>query len=142
MKQNTTTSVRAVIIKNGEVLTLRREFDDGDIIWTFPGGHIEESDKNEKESLKRECKEEVNLEVMVGRKIFEQNFKGKINDFYLCTIIAGVAGHGNGPEYTEPEIYRGTHEPEWLSIIDLNKYDLRPNELKNQIIKDYKSNNL
>ena len=133
MKQNIPTSVRAVIIKDDKVLTLCREFNDGDTIWTFPGGHIEKYDKDEKEALKRECLEEVDLQVEVGKKIFEQNFKGSINHFFFCSIIKGNTGHGNGPEYTHPETYHGSHDPEWLPLKDLDKYDLRPSELKDII---------
>lgn len=133
ISKNTPTSVRAVIIKDDKILVLRREFDDGDTIWTFPGGHIEKSDKDEEEALKRECIEEVNLEIEVGEMIFEQNFKGSINHFYICTIIRGEASYGNGPEYTQPETYRGSHHPEWLLLKSLDKYDLRPKTLKDII---------
>lgn len=133
MKQNIPDRVRAVIIQDDKIMAFRRDFDDGKTYWTFPGGHIEKFDKNEKEALKRECMEEVNLEVKVGNKIYEQDYKGAIIYFYMCTVIKGEAGYGNGPEYTHPEDYRGNFHPEWISIKDLNKYDLRPNELRDKI---------
>jgi len=138
MKSNMPISVRAVIIQDGKILVLRREFDNNDTIWTFPGGHVEKFDKDEKEALQRECEEEVNLEIKVGEKIFKQNFKGNINHFYLCSIVKGEAGYGNGPEYTQPEKYHGSHDPEWLLINDLDSYDLKPNELRDVIFKKYK----
>jgi len=128
-------SFRAVIIQDGKVLTLRREFDDQKTIWVFPGGHIDKSDDNEKEALKRECLEEVNLQIEVKDKIFEQNYKNTINHFFLCAVIEGNASYGNGPEYTKPELYHGSHDPEWLPIEDLGKYDLKPNKLRDRIIK-------
>ena len=138
MNHNILISVRAVIIKDKKVLALRREFDDEDTRWVFPGGHMESSDKNAEEALKRECMEEVNLTVEVDKRIFEQNFKGRINHFYLCTVLDGKAGYGNGPEYTHPEKYHGRYHPEWISIGDLNKYDLYPIELRDKIEKEFK----
>jgi len=132
-------SVRAVIINNGRVLTLRREFDDGVIIWTFPGGHLEESDQNEKEALARECLEEVNVEITIDELFFTQKFKGKTNKFYLCKILKGEVGKGHGPEYSEPHKYHGSHHPQWLEIKDLVDYDLRPKELRDKIMVLYKN---
>lgn len=134
MIQNKPDSVRAVIIKDGKILTLRRDFYNEPTIWTFPGGHIEKSDSNIQAALNRECKEEVNLEVKVGKMIYEQDHKGKINHFYLCEFQKGIAGEGNGPEYTNPENYHGTHTPQWLPINQLAEYDLRPNILRDKII--------
>ncbi len=134
MTQNEPDRVRAVIIKDGNILTLRRDFDDEPTRWVFPRGGVETTDKNAHEALKRECKEEVNLEIKVGKMVYEQNYKGRINHFYLCTIEKGNANAGDGPEYTNPENYHGTHTPEWLPIAQLSNYDLRPNDLRNKII--------
>lgn len=132
------TSVRAIIIKNNKVLTLKRELENV-VYWAFPGGHIEKTDKNEIEALKRECMEEVNITVNVGEKIFEQDFRGNMNYFYLCTFVKGEVSQGYGPEYTNPEKYEGTHIPEWIDIGHLNEYDLRPHELRDKILRKIKN---
>lgn len=134
-KTNNQIHVRAVIVKDEQVLSLRRDYDDSPTIWTFPGGHVEKYDKDEKQALKRECLEEINVEVEVGDLIFTQNFKGQMNHFYLCKIIKGETGYGLGPEYQHPENYHGSHHPQWLPNENLSKYDLRPVELRDKIIK-------
>lgn len=125
--------VRAVIIENDQVLTLERNKGD-DHFWCFPGGGVEDGE-SEKEALKRECLEEANVMVKVGKKIYHQNFEGYGINFYLCEIISGKVGKGNGPEYQKGVDYSGTHQPVWLPIKDLGGYDLRPNELRDKIIK-------
>lgn len=125
--------VRAVIIKNGKVLTLERE-ENGDHFWCFPGGGIEEGE-SEQEALVRECLEEANVMVKVGKKIYHQDFEGYGINFYLCKIVSGKVGKGNGPEYQKGTEHLGTHQPVWLPIKDSAKYDLRPNELRDKIIE-------
>lgn len=125
--------VRAVIIQNGRVLALERN-KGGDHFWCFPGGGAEE-EESEQEALERECLEEVNVKVKVGEKIYHQDFEGYGINFYLCRIVDGTVGRGNGPEYQEENDYLGTYQPIWLPIKDLKKYDLRPNKLRDKIIK-------
>lgn len=68
--------VRAVIIKNDEVLALERH-KDGDHFWCFPGGGVEEGE-SEQEALARECLEETNVRVKVGKKIFGVDYSEKM----------------------------------------------------------------
>lgn len=123
--------VRAVIIKDRRVLVLERHKDD-DHFWCFPGGGVEK-DESEQEALKRECLEEINVKIKVGRKIYHQDFKESPINFYLAEIVDGKVGKGNGPEYQENNNYIGTHQPVWLPIKDLQKYDLRPNTLRDML---------
>ena len=125
--------VRAVIIRDDELVALERHKDDSHF-WCFPGGGVEEGE-NEKEALIRECLEEINIQVKVGEKIWEQDFHGDIIKFYLCQIISGEVGKGNGPEYENNDT-GDIHEPVWLPMIDLRKYDLKPNDLRDKLIRN------
>jgi len=125
--------VRAVIIQNGKVLALERH-KSGEHFWCFPGGGIERNE-SAKEALIRECLEEANIEVRVGKKIYHQNYKEKENDFYLCEIVGGKVGRGNGPEYHNGGDRLNVYEPAWLPIKDLHKYDLRPSGLRDNLTK-------
>jgi ADP-ribose pyrophosphatase YjhB (NUDIX family) len=124
--------VRAVIIKDKRILTLER-YKGEEHFWTFPGGGVEDGE-TEIEALTRECMEEVSVKVEVGQKIYYQDFNGHDINFYLCTITDGKVAKGDGPEYQKGTGYIGTHQPAWLPIEDLQKYDLRPSELRDEII--------
>ena len=56
------TSAKAVIIKDGKILTIRKKDEFGEY-YVLPGGK-QKKYENIMEALKRECMEEVNLEVI------------------------------------------------------------------------------
>ena len=132
-----TSRVRAVIIQDGKVLTIKRVLSDC-IYWTFPGGGVEESDDDLKSALKRECLEEVGVNVAVKNVILKKEYKeGIIEYFYICKIINGKVSKGSGPEYDNKDLgYRGTHEPKWLPLKNLDKFSLKPEILRDLIIKN------
>lgn len=125
--------VRAVIIHNNNLVALERHKGDSHF-WCFPGGGVEEGE-TEKEALIRECLEEINIQVKVGEKIWEQDFHSEKISFYLCHVISGEVGKGNGPEY-ENNNGNDIHEPVLLPLKDLQKYDLKPNDLRDKIIRE------
>jgi len=132
--------VRAVIIKNDKVLTMKRtKFDD--IYWVMPGGGVEDKETNE-EALIREIKEELGIDIKIDKLILEMDSKKPeiINQkeyFYLCNIEGGKIGTGQGPEFSEDSKYIGTHNIEWLNIKDLLDFDLRPDDIKDLIYSEY-----
>jgi ADP-ribose pyrophosphatase YjhB (NUDIX family) len=126
--------VRAIIVKDGLLLTIKR-IKASEIYWVFPGGGVEDGESNE-EALIRECREELGVEVRVNELVSENSFMGKDETeqkeyFYKCDIIGGELGTSNGPEYQENSNYEGKFEIEWIKIGDLDNYDLRPGEIKN-----------
>jgi mutator protein MutT len=84
----------ALITKGGCILVAQREEkDDWGLHWEFPGGTLEE-DEGPQECIKRELREELGIEVEVG-KMLEGVFK-RYEGFnilllaYHCTITAGA----------------------------------------------------
>ena len=84
----------ALITKGGCILVAQREEkDDWGLHWEFPGGTLEE-DEGPRECIKRELREELGIEVEVG-KMLEGVFK-RYEGFnilllaYHCTITAGT----------------------------------------------------
>lgn len=84
----------AVIRRGREVLIAQRNADDTfGSFWEFPGGK-----KNPGESftdcVRREIKEELGIDISVGRKLMEirKNYNQKIIwlNFYLCSYVSGV----------------------------------------------------
>jgi len=132
--------VRAIIVEKGAVLTFKRVKLD-EIYWAFPGGGIEDGEEME-DALVRECKEELGVDVQVQELMFENTFVHKKYGeqkeyFYRCVIVGGELGTGDGPEFQENSNYEGTHELEWLDMNKLEKYDLRPEEVKKRLIENF-----
>ncbi len=88
--------VAAGIIRSDDKLLICKRPDDKSLEggkWEFPGGKAEDNETPE-QALKRELKEELDIEVEVG-KIYDARIK-KYGEtyilvmFYLCGIIKGV----------------------------------------------------
>lgn len=126
--------VRAVIIENGKLLTIKRTKSDL-VYWVIPGGGVEEGETREN-ALMRECREELGISVKIRDLILEIDSKkpetlGQKEYFYLVDIIDGVLGSGQGPEFKNNSGYSGQYDIEWVEITDLANIDLKP-----VIIKD------
>ena len=125
-----------MIIESGKVLTIKRT-KLGDIYWVMPGGGVEDGE-TDGQALVREIKEELGLDVKVGKIILEIDSKhpdlaGQKEYFYLCTILGGEMGSGRGPEFDKNTSYVGKFDIEWLDIKDLKNFDLKPGDIKDLI---------
>ena len=87
--------VVAAVIKDGDkyLLCQRNEDDDYGLLWEFPGGCIEEGE-NHPQAIKREIKEELDVDIEVGELISEFSDESpvlKIRIFlFSCSIKAGT----------------------------------------------------
>ena len=123
---NRRTRYQGAIIKDHHILLIKlRVFPTGKIVWTFPGGGIEPNE-TEEECVRREMKEETNLEVrVISTLLDEPPENGEPQTYlrsrtYLCECIGGEAKPGYDPEYS-PEIEAaGLH-----GIIETHWFDLR-----------------
>lgn len=131
--------VRAIIIKDGKVLLMHR-VKNGLEYWAFPGGAIDETDRTPEEALKRECLEELGVEVEVLDFFMETKSRaptalGEIEHFYNCKIISGIVGTGTGPEFSGRDIDKyGTYEVEWLLLNTIKDKNVWPIEVRDKII--------
>jgi ADP-ribose pyrophosphatase YjhB (NUDIX family) len=128
--------VRAVIIENGKVLLIKRTKSDI-IYWATPGGGVEGTETDE-QTLVRECKEELGVEVKVNDLLLKAVSQkpaifGQEERFYLCDITGGELGTGDGPEFTNPTAYAGQYDIEWRTVAELSELDLRPQEIKDLV---------
>ena len=111
LTMKTVNVVAAVIMKEGKVFATQRgygEFKDG---WEFPGGKVEAGESPE-EALRREIREELEVEVNVGDLIdtIEYDYQAFHLSMkcYACTIAGG------SPHLLEHEAAR------WLSADQLD----------------------
>ncbi len=112
--------VAAVIMKEGRVFATQRgygEFKDG---WEFPGGKVEVGESPE-EALRREIREELEVEVNVGDLIdtIEYDYPAFHLSMkcYACTIAGG------SPHLLEHEAAR------WLSADQLDSVSWLPADI-------------
>ncbi len=106
-------SVKAVIVKDDKILILRRskkeDFHTGK--WDLPGGHM---DKNEgvTEALKREIKDETNLEVEIGEILALREYPRGHKMFNKIKALRFIAYHKSGKVKLSEE-----HDKfEWLTF--------------------------
>jgi 8-oxo-dGTP diphosphatase len=107
----------AVIIKAGKVLIAKRaKGDSHGSKWEFPGGKAEKGESL-KACLKREIKEELDLDIKVGKK-FETTKSETIElTSFLCEIVSG-------------DIKLNVHEEyKWAAISGLAEYDFAPADI-------------
>ncbi len=127
--------VRGIIIQNELVLLIYR-VKHGRNYWVFPGGGVESGDAGPHEALKRECREELSLEVEVApAEALRVTWNGESNVFYCCRVLGGKLAYGDGPEFSRPE--SGTFVFAWVPIGQITNLDsLFPEQAKNYVAEN------
>ncbi|MBM3255968.1 MAG: NUDIX domain-containing protein [Candidatus Moranbacteria bacterium] len=124
--------VRAIIFADDRIILMRRE-KAGREYFVFPGGLVEEGESKE-EALRRECREELGIEIRAVRLIKKQDltlYADKQREyFYLCEKTGGVLGTGDGPEYQDEKGYWGAHEPAAVPREKIKDLKLLPKNVK------------
>ena len=122
--------VAAVIVKENKILIARRkEGKHLEFKWEYPGGKVE-NNENEKESLKRELKEELDISVSIDDYITESFYeydKAKIN--LKAYFVKNYSG----------SIKLTDHDKiNWIKIDELNNYEFAPADIpiNNYLIKN------
>ena len=107
--------VAAVILKDNKFFIAQRNRNKHmGLCWEFPGGKVEKNE-NFEQALKREIKEELNISILINKKIGVENYQdNKINvklHYYLCSHIDG-------------EFILNEHEDSaWVAKNEFNKYN-------------------
>lgn len=118
--------VAGVIYNKNKFLIAKRNFQKSQGgLWEFPGGKVELGETNE-DALKREIKEELNIEIEVGEYLTTHihNYSDKIIELicYKAKIITGEI------ELLEHEDYK------FITTKDFNKYKFA--EADEEILKE------
>jgi 8-oxo-dGTP diphosphatase len=115
---NTVIVTAALIIEQGKILvTQRKEDTSHGLLWEFPGGKVEEGEEP-KEGLRRELKEELDIEAEVGM-LFDAvlHFYPEFPIFllvYRCRIEKGSL---------KPI---GCHDIRWVTVKELETLAMPP----------------
>jgi len=132
--------VRAVIIKQKCILLIKRTKKDC-VYWVFPGGGVERHETC-KSALAREVKEELGLDVKVGKLLAKNQSQkpetiGQDEFFYETKIVGGILGNASGPEYQLGSGYEGKYEITWVPIKKIQEINLLPIDVRTLIYKIY-----
>lgn len=82
----------AIIVRDGRVLMVRRRVKEGELMWQFPAGGIEEGESPE-EAAVRETAEETGLEVkalrLLGQRVHPKT--GREMSYTAAEVVSGEA---------------------------------------------------
>lgn len=93
----TTTETRpgisaAIIVNEGRALMVRRRIGEGELLWQFPAGGIEDGETAEDAAV-RETLEETGLTVesvkLLGERVHPKT--GRLMSYTACTVVEGEA---------------------------------------------------
>lgn len=135
--------VSAVIIRNNKILLIKR-VKPGLVYFTFPGGGIEE-DENIEQTLKREVKEELTLDIKEWRLLFEleNQYEDAYNNMhkgnqheYFFTIIKynGIPKIGGSEKERMNE--QNQYHLEWMELSVIRELNnLYPQEAVKKLLE-------
>jgi len=125
---------RAIIINNGELVVMYREFE-GRKFYTFPGGGKEENETLQ-ECVKREVLEEMGLIVEPVKKVYTYIDIRSKQHFYVCECKDVKLTKPSGEEYLENR-NRGLYLPTLIEVSKIPNLPLMPPEVAIKLYKDY-----
>jgi len=128
-------SVRAIIIKDGQLLLMKRnKF--GQQFYSLVGGGVDEGEMPE-QALHREVAEESSLTIAKPRLVVVQQdpqFGEQL--IYLAEYVSGTPQlAATSAEAADTADGQNTYEPIWLAIDRLPSIKLLPNELQQLLVQ-------
>lgn len=119
----------AVVLLDGENVCLIERNREGRIYYLFPGGGVDPGETHEQAAV-REAKEELGLDVELGRVVADLTFKGARQKFFLARVVGGEFGTGTGEEMSSAaDSKRGSYMPLWIPLRAAVQRDSRPKDL-------------
>lgn len=134
---NYPTNKRAVgvIIKDNNILLIKR-IKNGRLYFIFPGGSVERGETIE-DTVIREMKEEVSLNVKPSKLLFQIKNRGREEYYFLIKEFSGTPAIG-GPE-KERMNEDNQYHPIWIPLTDLINLDnLHPEEARLKVYNLFK----
>ena len=132
INNQTTTVVGGLIYQNKKILICqRKEVGDHPLKWEFPGGKIKDFEENQ-EALRRELKEELNIDITEMRFFDEYLYEYKELSKKLKLVFYHIFQF-------EGEIQNLVHHQlKWIDISNLSDYDFLEGDYKiiNKLIQN------
>ena len=125
---------RGIVFVENKLLLLKRVRESREY-YVFPGGHVDEGE-TARDAAAREVLEETGVSTKPMRLLYKYSYEDKLQSFYYCSYNSGTARKTDAQEYTDETRNLGTYEPMLIDINELEKIDLRPNCVRDQLIKD------
>lgn len=106
--------VVGIMKNNHQILIVRRKLKEGDLMWQFPGGEIEENESI-LEAAQREVKEETNIDCVAGKILCERlhPYTNRYMYYVVCSYKDGSPSEINDEDIAEAV---------WANIDNLDKY--------------------
>ena len=130
-------TVRAIIIEDNKLLVFfRRKLKDNKYItyYAIPGGHVENAETNE-ETVIRELKEEMNLDIQIIGYLGEFEAYNQIEYYYHAKIVSGDLRFGG--EELERNNYDNYYEIRWITIDEALNSDITAKDMVKKVLKYY-----
>ena len=126
---------RAIIIKNGRLLAMKRE-KAGRRFCVLPGGSIEVGETPE-ECCARELAEEFGIKVRPLRMIYKIKQGLTRQGFFVAEWLSGEIHKTDAEEYTTNDVEKyGTYDPSTIALDELDSANLVPIEVREQLKRD------
>jgi 8-oxo-dGTP diphosphatase len=149
MGNKTRKRVAAIIINDSKILLIKRVKPNIEY-YTFPGGGIENNETFE-QTLKREVKEELSLEISEWKPLFEINhdledLTGKLPKIDQQEYFFLINKYSGNPEIGGPEKERMSENNQyhivWLKMNELKQFDnIYPQEAVKKLLEWYEKTN-
>ena len=135
-------AARALIVRNNHILLLRKEYEDGQACFAFPGGG-QETGETLLQTLNRECLEEIDTEVddcnllhvadyFKPRRTEPLKTRHLVEFLFECTVPDSYTPrNGNHPDKHQVAVV-------WKDILEITQLGLYPEILTSRV--DKKSN--
>ena len=117
----------SVILIEEHKLALIKRVRNGCVYYVFPGGGIQQHE-TPKAAAKREAFEELGVQVVIQGLFATLCYEGH-QYFFMAKRTGGTFGTGLGEEYTDLDRHRGTYEPVWVELRDVNELNVKPREV-------------
>ncbi len=122
----------ALIITRGNKVLLMHRFKDGFEYYVFPGGGLKDAEKPA-EAAKREAKEELNLDVVLGKEIFKNINRGDSEVYFGVKKISKHRIKIIGEEL-ERQSKNNVYHSEWVDFKNLSQINLLPENAKDKLL--------